>query len=74
MPSKRPPFSINLPEVMERFLDQLAKEGRALNPREALRGLIWQEMQRWERKNRRAFETVAQGAANEDLDSKTAKL
>ena len=70
MPSKRPPFGVNLPEVMEAFLDQLVKEGRAINPREVVRGLIWQEMKLWERRNRRVFETVSQEAANEERPSK----
>lgn len=55
MPSKRPPFSVNLPLTMEAFLDQLVKDGRAANPREALRGLIWQEMKRWRREHGKAF-------------------
>ena len=70
MPSKRDPFSVHLPEVMEAFLEQLVKEGRALNPREALRGLVWQEIKRWERMNRRTFETVTAEASNEADNSK----
>lgn len=65
MASKRDPFSVHLTEVMEAFLDQLVKEGRALNPREALRGLVWQEIKLWERKNHRAFETAASEASND---------
>lgn len=71
--AKKAPFGVHLSETMEAFLDQLVNEGRAINPREAIRGLIWQEMKRWERANRRAFETVAAAAANEGQESKVKK-
>lgn len=62
--AKRPPFGVNLPPTMEAFLAQLVREGRAQNPREALRGLVWQEMKRWEDMNRKPFPTV-EGEAQE---------
>lgn len=53
--AKRPAFGVPLPLLMEAFLKQLVVEGRAQNAREAVRGLIWQEMKRWEDVNRRPF-------------------
>jgi Arc/MetJ-type ribon-helix-helix transcriptional regulator len=72
--AKKAPFGVHLSKTMEAFLDQLVKEGRAINPREAIRGLIWQEIKRWERANRRTFETVGKEAANEEQPSSVKKV
>lgn len=63
--AKRPPFGVPLPPMLEAFLKQLVIEERAQNSREAMRGLIWQEMKRWEDLNRRPFKG-AEGEVQEE--------
>lgn len=54
-PSPRPKLSVPISKTMERFLLELVEDGRAINPREAVRSMIWREMQRWANEHRKPY-------------------
>ncbi len=55
MADKRPKLSVPISKTMERFLLELVQDGRAINPREVVRSLIWREMQRWAQEHGHPF-------------------
>jgi hypothetical protein len=54
-PLPRPKLSVPISKTMERFLLELVQDGRAINPREAVRSMIWREMQRWAKEHGHPF-------------------